>query len=58
LLSQCIYGGKIDSEFDQRLLTSFVEKLFTKESFDSEFPLVTGIEGSNISMPDGIRYEK
>ena len=57
LMSQCIYGGKIDNEFDQRLLTSFVDKLFTKESFDSEFPLITSTEGSTIAMPDGIRYE-
>ena len=54
-MSQCIYGGRIDNEFDQRLLTSFVDKLFTKESFDADFSLVTGVEGKDITMPDGIR---
>lgn len=56
LLSQCIYGGKIDNEFDQRLLTSFLNKLFTMKSFDGDFVLINA-EGANnaITMPDGIR---
>lgn len=45
LMSQCIYGGKIDNEFDQRLLTSFLTKLFTPKSFDPEFPLVCNVDG-------------
>ncbi|KAH8272311.1 hypothetical protein KR026_001466 [Drosophila bipectinata] len=35
LLSQSIYGGKIDNDFDQRLLTSFLKKLFTARSFEA-----------------------
>ncbi|MPC14667.1 Dynein heavy chain, cytoplasmic [Portunus trituberculatus] len=61
LMSQCIYGGKIDNEFDQRLLTSFLNKLFTPKSFDPEFPLVCnvdGVENQNITMPDGIRRDQ
>ena len=42
LLSQCIYGGKIDNEFDQRLLVSFLEKLFNSKCFEVEYPLVQG----------------
>ena len=34
LLSQCIYGGKIDNDFDQRLLYSFLEKLFNAKCFE------------------------
>ena len=59
LLSQCIYGGRIDNDFDQRLLNSFVHRLFTARSFESDFPLMTsvdGMEGRCIKMPDGIRY--
>ena len=41
LLSDCIYGGKIDNEFDQRLLSSFLEKLFVPESFERDFSLVS-----------------
>ena len=58
LLSQCIYGGRIDNDFDQRLLNSFVNRLFTVKSFNSEFPLMQGIDGDpnkNIIIPEGIR---
>merc|ERR1711892_252124 len=41
LLSDCIYGGKIDNEFDQRLLSSFLEKLFVPASFEGDFNLVS-----------------
>ena len=58
LLSQSIYGGRIDNEFDQRLLQSFVERLFTKKSFESDFPLVTDVEGQPIKIPDGVRREQ
>ncbi|XP_066987022.1 dynein heavy chain, cytoplasmic isoform X2 [Macrobrachium rosenbergii] len=61
LMSECIYGGKIDNEFDQRLLSSILCKLFTPKSFDPEFPLicnVDGVENQNITMPDGIRRDQ
>ena len=50
LLSQCIYGGKIDNDFDQRLLVSFLEKLFNAKCFDADYLLV---QGKNIHMPEG-----
>ncbi|XP_059178510.1 cytoplasmic dynein 1 heavy chain 1-like isoform X2 [Physella acuta] len=61
LLSQCIYGGKIDNDFDQRLLNTFVNKLFTPKSFEGDFILVDdldGIKGKHILMPDGVRREQ
>ncbi|KAL3873221.1 hypothetical protein ACJMK2_036362 [Sinanodonta woodiana] len=61
LLSQCIYGGKIDNDFDQRLLTSFIQKLFTPKSFESDFKLVAasvGGQSKNIVLPDGFRREQ
>ncbi|XP_033735277.1 cytoplasmic dynein 1 heavy chain 1-like isoform X2 [Pecten maximus] len=60
LLSQCIYGGKIDNEFDQRLLTTFINKLFSPKSFEAEFNLVSNIDGhgKKISMPDGVQREQ
>lgn len=63
LLSQCIYGGKIDNEFDQRLLGSFLSKLFTPRSFEADFPLVSGQGATSnkedrIVMPEGIRRDQ
>ena len=76
LMAQCIYGGKIDNDFDQvrtnhnssfnakhtrarevllqRLMTSFVAKMFNKKTFDSDFSLVQQ-DTKKILMPDGIR---
>lgn len=59
LLSQSIYGGKIDNDFDQRLLASFLSKLFTAKSFESDFALVGNVDGQrNITMPDGTRRDQ
>ncbi|KAF4518251.1 hypothetical protein B566_EDAN010397 [Ephemera danica] len=62
LLSQCIYGGKIDNDFDQRLLGSFLSKLFTPRSFEADFALVANVDGGSaggrhITMPDGVRRD-
>ncbi|XP_055310948.1 dynein heavy chain, cytoplasmic isoform X4 [Sitodiplosis mosellana] len=58
LLSQSIYGGKIDNDFDQRLLASFLSKLFTAHSFETDFALVGNVDGQrNITMPDGTRRD-
>jgi dynein heavy chain 1, cytosolic len=65
LLSQSIYGGKIDNDFDQRLLESFLAKLFTARSFETDFALVANVDGvaggpngqRNITMPDGTRRD-
>ncbi|CAB3376335.1 Hypothetical predicted protein [Cloeon dipterum] len=62
LLSQCIYGGKIDNDFDQRLLSSFLNKLFTPRSFEPDFALVANVDGGtaggrHITMPDGFRRD-
>ncbi|XP_064484606.1 dynein heavy chain, cytoplasmic-like isoform X2 [Ornithodoros turicata] len=62
LFGQCIYGGKIDNDFDQRLLNSFLNKLFTEESFNPDFMLVSpGVDGTpekGIIMPEGIRRDQ
>uniref|UniRef100_A0A914WXS1 AAA+ ATPase domain-containing protein n=1 Tax=Plectus sambesii TaxID=2011161 RepID=A0A914WXS1_9BILA len=60
LLSQCIYGGKIDNKFDQILLDCFIRKLFTSKSFDPDCTLITNIDGhgENLQMPDGVRREQ
>ncbi|XP_015784706.1 dynein heavy chain, cytoplasmic isoform X1 [Tetranychus urticae] len=62
LFGQCIYGGKIDNDFDQRLLTSFLNKLFTFKSFEPDFGLTSAQispDGTKsvINMPEGIGRE-
>lgn len=55
-MAQSIYGGRIDNDFDQRLLNTFLDRIFTKGSFDSEFKLALKVDGhKDLKMPDGIR---
>ena len=54
-----IYGGRIDNEFDQRLMNAFINKLFTIKTFDGDFKLISDDgSGAALTMPDGIRREQ
>ena len=57
-LAQCIFGGRIDNDFDQKLLNAFLANLFTAKSFENDFALIEDSDGKGtpIYMPDGIRY--
>ncbi|RUP48413.1 dynein heavy chain [Jimgerdemannia flammicorona] len=58
LLKQSIYGGRIDNEFDQKLLDSFVDSLFTHRSYDLDFLLVDPKEeGKGLVIPEGTKME-
>ncbi|KAJ3049329.1 hypothetical protein HK097_009672, partial [Rhizophlyctis rosea] len=59
LITETVYGGKIDSEFDQKLLDSFVEGLFAPETYDLNYALVEASEGTDgLRIPDGTRMEQ
>jgi dynein heavy chain 1 len=44
LVSQSIFGGKIDNDFDHTILQSLVDYFFRKETFDADYPLYDSIE--------------
>ncbi|EUB63753.1 Cytoplasmic dynein 1 heavy chain [Echinococcus granulosus] len=61
LMSQCIYGGRIDNDFDQTLLDTFLSRLFTEHSFDHDFVLVKDVDGQagkSILIPEGTSREE
>ncbi|KAI7858782.1 dynein heavy chain [Circinella umbellata] len=60
LLKQSIYGGRIDNEYDQRLLNSFVDNLFTQHCYDLDFKIVkaTGDNEKSVVVPDGTKMEQ
>ncbi|KAI9017153.1 dynein heavy chain [Gaertneriomyces semiglobifer] len=59
LLKQTVYGGKIDNHFDQKVLDSFVDRLFTPQSYELNHPLVNEADGiPGVPMPDGIRLDQ
>jgi len=64
LLSQCIYGGRIDNPFDQRLLNGFLSKLFSLTSLNTDMKLIVEEQDDKtqkptvVTMPDGIKREQ
>eukprot|EP01064_Diplonema_japonicum_P034641 TRINITY_DN7253_c0_g2_i1.p1 TRINITY_DN7253_c0_g2~~TRINITY_DN7253_c0_g2_i1.p1 ORF type:complete len:4818 (+),score=1605.91 TRINITY_DN7253_c0_g2_i1:85-14538(+) len=54
LLGESVYGGRIDNEFDQHLMRSFLKKFFVEECYGRAFPLTAGREGeSSLTIADG-----
>ena len=58
LLSDCVYGGKIDNQFDLRLLNTFLRNIFSITSFENDFKLVSDDSTSfHLTMPDATKRE-
>ena len=59
LLAQSVYGGRVDSDFDQLTLQSFVNGIFTPKAYDANFvlarvPGATAGEAEHLVMaPEG-----
>jgi dynein heavy chain 1 len=55
LLSQSLYGGRIDHLFDQAALDSFIEQIFNANSYTSSAVLARDQAGVPlITLPDGL----
>jgi dynein heavy chain 1, cytosolic len=58
LIKQSIYGGRIDSDFDQCLLDTFVDRLFTPSAYNVDFDLVPPSGNNHIlTIPEGTKIE-
>ncbi|KAI0090006.1 dynein heavy chain protein 1 [Irpex rosettiformis] len=58
LIKQSVYGGRVDSDFDQRIVDSFVDGLFTASAYNVDFDLVPSVSDSQrLSIPDGTRLD-
>ncbi|MBW0465869.1 hypothetical protein O181_005584 [Austropuccinia psidii MF-1] len=44
LIKQAVYGGRVDSDWDQKLLDSFVDMLFSPAAFEVGYHLVNPID--------------
>ncbi|KAJ7071380.1 dynein heavy chain protein 1 [Mycena amicta] len=59
LVKQSVYGGRIDSDFDQRILDAFVDNLFTPAAYNVDFNLVPSVGGAQLlGAPDGTKIEQ
>jgi len=58
LIKQSVYGGRVDSDFDQRILDAFVDKLFTPAAYNVDFDLVPSVSGAKIlGVPEGTKMD-
>lgn len=57
LVSQSIFGGKIDNDFDQKILQSLVDYFFRKETFNVGYPLFEADDGQALEIPDYKSYK-
>lgn len=60
LIKQSVYGGRVDSDFDQKILDAFVDNLFTPKAYNVDFDLVPNLSGSTtrtLAAPDGTKLE-
>jgi dynein heavy chain 1 len=58
LVKQAVYGGRVDSEFDQRILDAFVDGLFTPAAYNVDFDLVAAAgDVKALVAPDGTKLE-
>ncbi|KAF9922924.1 hypothetical protein FBU30_006961 [Linnemannia zychae] len=60
LLSQSVYGGRVDSDGDQQLLESFVNSFFSPECYDLNFKLVesSADEEAGLVAPEGTKMSQ
>ena len=54
LLGESVYGGRIDNDFDQKLMKSFLKKFFVPEVYSRQFALTNEREGeAPLQIADG-----
>jgi dynein heavy chain 1, cytosolic len=59
LIKQSVYGGRVDSDFDQRILDAFVDDLFTPAAYNVDFNLVPGANAAQVlAAPDGTKLDQ
>lgn len=58
LIKQSVYGGRVDSDFDQKVLDTFVDSLFTPSAYNLDFELVPRVNGASVlQVPEGTKLE-
>lgn len=59
LLKESIYGGRVDREFDQKLLNTFVDKIFIPDAYELGFQLAPSVDGQpDLVIPEGTKLEQ
>jgi dynein heavy chain 1 len=53
LIKQAVYGGRVDSDYDQRVVDAFVDRVFSPGAYDPDFALVEQENGASVPVPEG-----
>ncbi|WRT69144.1 uncharacterized protein IL334_006128 [Kwoniella shivajii] len=56
LIKQAVYGGRVDSDYDQRIVDAFVDRIFTARAYDPDFKLVEHAD-VGLVVPEGTKME-
>ena len=51
-----IYGGKIDNDYDSKILKSLVDQFFSPDSFNSENSMVPELNDPELRVPQASKY--
>jgi dynein heavy chain 1 len=58
LLSESIFGGRIDNPFDQKAMDSFIKSIFNPSKYASGVALVTDCHGASVlTLPDDLNRQ-
>ena len=57
LIKQAVYGGRVDSDYDQRVVDAFVDRIFTAKAYDPDFALVDQKQGT-LAVPEGTQMSQ
>ncbi|WVQ81477.1 hypothetical protein IAT38_003601 [Cryptococcus sp. DSM 104549] len=59
LIKQAVYGGRVDSDYDQRVVDAFVDGVFTQRAYDPDFKLVAlENEQGGLTVPEGTQMSQ
>ena len=57
LFTDIIYGGRVDNDFDKKILVALVNWLFQAKAYEPEFPLLVD-NGTVIQVPEGTKQSQ
>lgn len=55
IMKESVYGGRLENDFDQKVLNSLVDHLFSEKCFEQDFKLS---EGASLAAPSGSRIDQ
>ncbi|WVQ73635.1 hypothetical protein IAR50_003215 [Cryptococcus sp. DSM 104548] len=59
LVKQAVYGGRVDSDYDQRVVDAFVDQVFNSRAYEPDFNLIQAVdEQEGLAVPEGTQMSQ